>query len=318
MGRSCRTYIVTAPKAGHRNQCLALCEYLGWPVDKLVNLPPDPTSLYERLTRKLHRRRLLSSLREPGLLRIVASGAVSERVVAGFRKMHGSDLFAIYVGTARRHPSIFDVILNSHHALADNPAILQQHNSLLMRGTLARRMPDLSDNATPSAVVLIGGVNKAYDLSPSRISFQLRQMMSSEHWGGSALTIVFSRRTPNELEAVLRRDFAEAKFVGRDDRAGFENAYRTATRFIATPDSITMVCEACSTGRPVSLFDLHCSNPDTSTARFATDFTEAGFVSLGRLEATGSNLVRSEQVRAAEAVRQKSDDWLRQKESANG
>jgi mitochondrial fission protein ELM1 len=126
---------------------------------------------------------------------------------------------------------------------------------------------------------LIGGLNKAFLIDPNRIVEQLRAL--SERRRGAPLSIAFSRRTDRRVEALLRRAFGgSAKMIDRADRAGFEAMIAEAAEYVVTPDSLTMICEACATGRPVCVFDLACFDPGASTARLVRDFIARRFVAL--------------------------------------
>jgi mitochondrial fission protein ELM1 len=122
--------------------------------------------------------------------------------------------------------------------------------------------------------VLIGGVNKAFKFDAEQLGNQIEAMRIGGATSGLKTTIIFSRRTPLEIEQKLRNRFQSGpiKMVDRSDRAGFEEAMANAVQYLVTPDSITMICEACSTNLPVTIFDLECANPDTSTARFVDEF----------------------------------------------
>ncbi len=90
------------------------------------------------------------------------------------------------------------------------------------------------------------------------------------------------------LEAGLRHELnnPEFSFIDRTDRAGFETAMANASEIIVTPDSITMVCEAYATRRPVTVFDLECTNENSSTARFITEFVTKGRITSLRKAST--------------------------------
>src|SRR6185312_16980703 len=96
--------------------------------------------------------------------------------------------------------------------------------------------------------------------------------------GGLAITP--SRRTPEEVKAVLREAFAGDPGVFLWDEAG-ENPYRgilaLSDRLVATGDSVSMVSEAVATGRPVAVFDL---DGGKRHQRFVRNLTERKIVSL--------------------------------------
>ena len=104
---------------------------------------------------------------------------------------------------------------------------------------------------------VLGGATKrhGYTVEQGRALAERLKALRSE--GGLAITP--SRRTPEDVKAVLREAFAGDPGVFLWDEAG-ENPYRgilaLSDRIVATGDSVSMVSEAVATGRPVAVFDL--------------------------------------------------------------
>jgi mitochondrial fission protein ELM1 len=284
-----RTLIVSVAKTGHVNQCHAFCEAAGWTPDavELIPSPARMTGPLDRLVlnarKRIAIRRAAPRTRSPGRLRIVASGGAAEPVVAAYRALFGTDVFAVFSGRPRWRDEIFDVALVGRHAFeGDDPpdaaAFPAARTTVLRLGVMTRRIQGPRDADAPAGLVaLIGGLNKAFKIDPARIASQLAAL--SERRANQPLTIAFSRRTMRTVESRLRAAFAgRAVFVDRSDRAGFEAAMAGADGYAVTPDSLTMTCEACATGRPVTLFDLECFDPSSSTARFARDLLSRDLV----------------------------------------
>lgn len=285
-----KTVIVSAAKAGHVNQCLAVCERLGWRADELVRIPSGG-----RMTPVLERRglavlRAFATWRarprartEPGL-RMVASGEAAERVVAAYRALYGDALFAVFSGRPRWRESIFDLALVPRHSLSDVeprdgftcPAA---RSTILRRGTPVRAAP-VFNGERRFAFAMVGGLNKAFDIDPAAIARQVQRMLDRED--ARPFVMTFSRRTPALVEASLRHALGPkgVAFVDRADRDGFERALAEAADYVVTPDSLTMICEACDTGRPVRVFDLPCFDPFSTTAVCVRDLIEGGEIAV--------------------------------------
>ncbi len=279
------TILISVDKAGHVNQCLAFCNLMAWPVGETFRLP-GASKMQPLWTRRWTNLRgmAIAAAKAPRRrqferLRVVASGVVAEDLARRYRDIYGADLFAVFVGSPKIQRPVFDFAIASHHALASGvpsgslyPAAKR---TLWIAGVLTRGV-----SAKPSqgnlAVALIGGLNKAFTIEPDQIAQQITAALAPE----DTLAVIFSRRTPEAVEQRLRQFLTSAnvRFVDRADRAGFEGAFAEAREFLVTPDSITMVCEACSTGKAVRLFSLPCFDPDTSTARFVREFLERGYV----------------------------------------
>lgn len=284
-----KTLIVSVAKAGHVNQCLALCEHAGWKPNEKIEIPAPGrmTGAFDRLMIKAQQRLLLPRatprVRTEGPLRIVASGAVSEQVVAAYRSLYGDDLFAAFVGRPKWPSAIFDVAIVSVHALEpEEPQAAfgcpAARETLIMRGVPTRKLAEAGK--LEGLTVLIGGTNKAFDIDARAIEAQLAALIGLRP--RTPVTVVFSRRTPNTVEQSLRKAFAVpvVSFVARTDRPGFLAAMSSAAEFVVTPDSLTMVSEACATGRPVQIFDLACFDPASSTNRCMADLLAGGEIAL--------------------------------------
>ncbi|WP_164919656.1 ELM1/GtrOC1 family putative glycosyltransferase [Hansschlegelia zhihuaiae] len=278
-------------KAGHVNQCLAVCEAAGWRADEIVRIPSPGrmTAAWDRFVLNLRKRAATRAARperrEPGRLRIVASGRAAEDVVASYRTLYGDDLFALFSGRPQWLKPIFDVALAPRHGLEAGEcvktAVIPASKTVIFRsGPPTRRLGGRSEGSRAGLAALIGGLNKAFVIDVDRIARQLDEMAARRD--GEPLSLVFSRRTPQHVETRLRRIFDNrvARFVDRADRAGFEQVVASAGEFVVTPDSITMVCEMCVTGRPVHVFDLEVFDRGASTYRFLEDLLESGDVTL--------------------------------------
>lgn len=302
-----RTIIVSVDKTGHVNQCVAFCEDAGWTFDEIVRIPAPArmTGSWDRLLLKIRKisatRAARPRGRETGRLRIVSSGRAAEPVVAAYRALYHDDLFALFSGRPLWPQPIFDLALAPRHGLLDGETVEATtfpaaRAVVFRRGVLTRRIEPSAPRSGLAA--LIGGLNKAFVVDADRIAGQLAAMMARRQ--GAPLVIVFSRRTPADVEARLRNDFdgAGARFVDRADRAGFEEAVAAADEFVVTPDSLTMVCEMCETGRPVHVFDLEAFDRGASTYRLVADLLESGDVALaphGPARACAPRLFRTPQ-----------------------
>ena len=312
------TLIISTPKAGHVNQCIALCDAAGWRVDETHRLPKAkdlPLGL-QRLVSRAQRlklgRDIARRFHDAPRLRVVASGASSERVVLLLRKAFGDRLFAVFVGTPRLDEPLFDAAISSRHEIETGA---QEGETAAARtfwidGCLVRRVAAAAPPDAVHLTVLVGGANRTYELAPAPLADQLRGMMQALALGPSSVSLVFSRRTPQALANALAAAFPGVSLIPASDRTGFERAYAQASHLAVTPDSITMVCEACASGRPVGVFSLPSGNDASSAARFITAFRHAGYIAWGRLPKPDESLSPWNPEKAARAVEDLCSAWL--------
>lgn len=288
--------LISTPKAGHVNQCIAFCEAAGWPYDTVHRVPKADAmplgldQLFSSFKRNALARQLIKPISTAPRLRVVASGASAEHVVRRLRRHFGKRMFAVCVGTPRRR--VFDAAICSRHEIAGavSESSVPAKRIAWIDGAMVRR-PAWSEPATEHLTVLIGGANRTYALPAAAIATQLSGMAAQLDVRPEDVTLVFSRRTPEELSTTLRGLLPGVGIVEASDRKGFDDALARASHLAVTPDSITMVCEACASGKPVGVFALDSHNNDSSAARFIDTFRKAGHISWGRLPERGEQLL---------------------------
>lgn len=115
----------------------------------------------------------------------------------------------------------------------------------------------------PRVGVLIGGSNSAYrfDLPDlERLCEILEQLCRHESAG---LIVSTSQRTEAAHCLFLKERLAElpALLWDRKDREFYPALLGSADVFVSTPDSVNMIGEAASTGKPILVFQMHGRSP---------------------------------------------------------
>ena len=291
--------VISVDKAGHVNQCLALCEMMGWSPDKIIRIPGAARGDTRWQKRKIaflrrfctlgHFLRLILAKN----LIIVASGSSPHSLVRLYRRVYRNRVFSIYAGNPKTKQAVYDIAVRSNHSLdghsldglGDVTARTRGAKStLLISGVPVKKLPvtDHGCDHLSGIAVLIGGKNKAFDVSSAETVQQTKDYLRAHANPQVPVYVVFSRRTPQAVEADLRNNLIGERFhfVDRDDRTGFLRAYGTSEEFIVTPDSISMISEACISGKPVRLFNLPCVDSSSSTAKFAAEVVALNFAAL--------------------------------------
>lgn len=198
-----KAIIVSVDKNGHVNQCLALCEMLGWPVAAVKRITGGSRmdSAWQKFAKQL--KRLYDSVRSAPWYKtqssvlLVVSGVSSEAVAAAYRKRYGDELFAIFVGAPKSKKPIYDIVIASNHAkLSTTADFIAAKSTLWISGVLVRNISLGKANLERRGlVVLIGGINKAFKLDAQRIGDQIASVAERRTPNEPAIVIVFSRRT---------------------------------------------------------------------------------------------------------------------------
>jgi uncharacterized protein len=123
--------------------------------------------------------------------------------------------------------------------------------------------PRLEGLPRPLTGVLVGGRTKPYLFDAAvagRLADELERLRGRD--GGGTLYVTTSRRTQPEIAAVLRERLPPPEAVLYDWAAegGADNPYLAllglADRLVVTGDSVSMMVEAASLGRPLAIFAL--------------------------------------------------------------
>ncbi|KAA8518545.1 hypothetical protein F0562_016019 [Nyssa sinensis] len=112
---------------------------------------------------------------------------------------------------------------------------------------------ELAPLPKPLLVVNIGGPTSHCQYGAD-LAKQLTSLLAKVLWSSGSLRISFSRRTPREVSDILVREFSNHSKVyiwdGKDPNPHMGHLAWAAAFFI-TADSVSMLSEACSTGKPV-------------------------------------------------------------------
>jgi mitochondrial fission protein ELM1 len=260
-------WVMTDAKPGMENQCLGLAEALGldavrkhvYPRPPWKYLPPGlwlaPFHAYTADS---------DPLVAPWPDILIATGRATVAASIAIRRASRGRTFTVQIqkpGVAFRH---FDLVIPPRHDNCTGTNVFPTRGALhrvtaqRLAAEAARFAPPLAHLPRPLVAVLIGGSNKIYRLSPQILHELADKLAAMSRATGAGLAITLSRRSGAEAEAVLRNKLADVPKViwdGKGDNPYF--AYLgLADHIVVTADSVSMVSEACSTGKPVYVVEL--------------------------------------------------------------
>ena len=124
----------------------------------------------------------------------------------------------------------------------------------------ASLLPHVSHLPHPWIVLLVGGTS-APDILDEAVAFEMaRNALAEADKNNGALLVVTSSRTGHNVEGAIRDALGERAHYCFWSSASSTNPYlgylQLADKFIVTSDSISMLTEAVSTGKPVRIFRL--------------------------------------------------------------
>jgi mitochondrial fission protein ELM1 len=258
-------WVASDGKIGIDNQCIGLAEALGLaPIVKHVELRSPWKQLFPFVPLPLEKAFTPGDvLVAPWPDLLITGGRTGAAISLFVKQASGGKTVTVQVQNPHIKPGRFDVLIVGEH-----DGITEAGNVVAIKGALNRvtpqkiadgmaKFPQLASLPGPRVAVLLGGTNRCYTFEKAdaeKLAAQLAALAASGH----SVMVTASRRTGAENEAILR-----AALTGPNtyfwDNAG-ENPYFAmlgyADAILPTVDSISMVSEAATTGKPVLVVPL--------------------------------------------------------------
>lgn len=217
-----------------------------------------------------------------GPLLVVASGRDTISVASSIRQLAPDNVFVVQIQHPRLNLNRFDLVITPCHDYYPLTPEAQEQIPWFLRSWITPREPPDSnvvltvgalhqaDSAAlriaaslwhdelallpkPMLVVNIGGPTRNCQYGED-LAKQLTVMLRNVLWSCGSLRISFSRRTPEKVSKILLKEFsANPKVYIWDGRGPNPHMGHLAwaDAFVITADSVSMLSEACSTGKPV-------------------------------------------------------------------
>ncbi|HEX6120900.1 MAG TPA: ELM1/GtrOC1 family putative glycosyltransferase [Dongiaceae bacterium] len=263
-------WVLKCHRAGDHAQSLALAQALGWPFvvkETRFHWYELFFALASCATRAGLVRRHTSLLAPPWPDLIILAGRQNETPAKWIRKQSGGRTRIVVIGRYWTPPHELDfVVTTPQFRLPAGPNVL--HNSLplqaLSKETLGeaaeRCAPRLGGFQRPCVAVLVGGSSGPYVFSRESARRLGREASALARPLGATLLISTSARTTSRamkaLEGAIDVPFRFYRWREHDAENPHLGFLALADRVIVTGDSLSMLAEACATGRPVHVFEF--------------------------------------------------------------
>jgi mitochondrial fission protein ELM1 len=266
-------WVLADRKPGHVTQSVGLATELGWPYERIdLELSPlaeIPNPLLGA-TRLGLRRRAARALegRAPDL--VISAGRRASPVARWIRKHSRGRTRVVQLGREGVFPpDDFDLaVVPSYAGLLPHPrrmvvaAPLSRVRRPLLEEARARWGRLFKGQPRPHIGLLVGGHAPSYRLGAERareLGRDVRRMAGSV---GGSIFVTTSRRTPASAIRALQEELGQAAHFHRwsPEQSSDANPYlgylALADAFVVTGESASMLADACSTGRPVFIYDV--------------------------------------------------------------
>jgi mitochondrial fission protein ELM1 len=262
-------WLLMGDRAGDNSQVVGLGEALGWRLEekyfvytryeKIVNLPFCAHLLGVVQDQS-------STLEGPWPDLVISAGRKNEPIARYIRRMADTPVQLVHMGRPWARLETWDLVVTTpQYRLPNDPNVL--HNDAPLHRVTRERLDVAADSwrervahlPRPLVTVLAGGNSGPYPFdraSGERLAAQADAL--AKNLGGSIL-VTTSARTLEETTDVLFSGIESPSILYRWTKDDPDNPFFAflglADHVVVTADSVSMMAEACATGRPVYLFD---------------------------------------------------------------
>ena len=314
-GRALSCWVLSEGMAGTENQCLALAAALGVTPEVKRAVTAPPWRWLKGAAPALPPALLASgrdTVEPPWPDLVIASGRKCVALVLAIRRASRGGSFVIFVQNPRWGQADFDLIVVPRHdgLTGDNVfptrGALSRVDASRLSIAAAEFAPAFADLPRPLVACLIGGTSRRHSLTPvgaKAIGDSLAKLSAAS---GCGLLITASRRTPPASFAALNAALADVptytwRGEGKNPYFGF---LALAEAILVTADSVSMVSDACATGKPVHILPVEGRQP-AQFERFFAALQAEGAVRWfsGNLQLADYTLLQDSALAAAEIER---------------
>ncbi|MCX8501403.1 MAG: mitochondrial fission ELM1 family protein [Alphaproteobacteria bacterium] len=267
-------WILTDGLVGKVNQCLGLAEAVGfadWAIQPKIIKPRFP---WRFLPPRWWFRPLAADpgagLTPPWPQLLICCGRSAVAPAAAIRRLARGGCIVVAVQEPKLPNSSFDLVITAFHDRLKGENLLQTSGALnrISARTLEQGRQEFAAQFAhlprPLVGVILGGSNRRMKISDQavhRLLAQLRGLVAA----GCGLVVTTSRRTPPEVVAACQQLVAEVGtkglilWAGDGSEAG-KNPYfgilALADALLITADSVSMISEAATSGKPVYIAEI--------------------------------------------------------------
>ncbi len=254
-------------KVGTEHQCIGLAEALEY-TPEIIRL--RVRGIWKYLPASLWISPLAGVVSTKGKLSppwpdlIIGAGRLSVAPTAYIRKITKGRTRVIQLQNPRIHPDYFDAVIAPWHDRLVGDNVLQTKGALhrVTRERLQvegeRTAPYLASLKRPLIAVLIGGSNRCYRMEAPEVRRMAQRLKHMAERYQAGLAITFSRRTKLENRQIIKDELKDTPALVwmQEDYNPYYGFLALADYIVVTCDSVSMISEACFTGKPVYTYFL--------------------------------------------------------------
>lgn len=264
-----RVWVIEPYRAGERSQVMALADGLTWPYETKT-LSYRKFEWRSNLFRGSDLRGVdlqqSDPLRGPWPDVVITSGMRNEPVCRWIKQQSGGRTRIVHIGKPWADSDRFELVVTTpQYRLDPRPSVL--HNDLtlnritppFLQGQAEQWQGRITDLPRPYIAVMAGGDSGPFTFglkAASRLALMASALAQQQ---GGALLVSTSSRTPALAVELLEQQLSVPHYFYRWQANDSNNPYNAylglADALVVSADSISMLSEACATGKPVYMFD---------------------------------------------------------------
>jgi len=179
------------------------------------------------------------------------------------KKKSKEKIYSIFIQKPPIDIKNFDLVITPKHDSCRGSNIIETHGALTKINL--KYIKNVNKTKKPSVLkenfiaVLIGGNSKHHKITNSILDQIIDKLDLIQKQNKIKIFMVFSRRTKKKDYLYLKKNLISKNFIfvlPNSKQVSYLNTISFAKAIIVTSDSVSMVTEACSTGKPTYIVDV--------------------------------------------------------------
>jgi mitochondrial fission protein ELM1 len=264
MSNTRTSWIITDGKKGTENQCLGLAAALDLNPSVIQIKPKFPWSILPPSLWFFPLQGIDGLPKEKWPDVLIAASRSAAAVAAKIRQMSGGEAFTIFLQNPHLSCDKFDIVIApSHDQLKGRNVIstlgcVHSVTPAILEKTLKKSRCFFAKKIDKKIGILLGGKTRHYKMLPEDLRKYGQQFKELSFKKNAGYMITASRRSDKKcLDALMEplQDVPHFLWDGRGDNPYFD-ILAQADIIVVTADSVSMISEAISTGKPVYVLPL--------------------------------------------------------------
>ena len=256
--KSC--WILSDNLIGHEKQSISLAEKLNINY-KLIKI--KKINFFKRNLSKLFNLEKNKFFKPPYPKIIISCGKSTAYYSKMIKQKTKNKIFSIFIQKPPINLNSFDVVVSPKHDKCKGLNVIETQGALtkinlkyIKNVNKAKKPNILKQNFI---TVLIGGNSRHHKITKPILDKIIKNLKSIEEQKKIRIFILVSRRTDKKDYLYLKKNLISKNFIfvlPNSKKVSYLNAISFAKAIIVTSDSVSMVTEACSTGKPAYIIDI--------------------------------------------------------------